>query len=422
MSKQSPSYHVEHGSKPEGKLRVLLAHNLYTVTGGAEVFYHEIGRVLKANGHEVAYFSCAEDGLDNSHSEYFPKSADYKNSGLIGKAINFPKMIYNKGAKQKMAKLIEDFKPDIIHAFAIYVRLTPSILEAAKEAGVPVVMSCNDYKHICPNYKLFHSGSVCEDCKGGKFYSALKNRCCHNSAVYSAASMIEAYAHQSKDIWRKNVDCFLFASEFMAKKTQEFWGADSFKYDMLRNPFDGKANKLDGKIGDYFLYFGRLIDEKGVDILAEAAQKITHKVIIVGDGPDRDKIESYASQYKNIEFVGPQWGEDLHAYLRDARSVIVPSIWHENFPYVIFQAFAAGKPVIGSNRGGIPELVAHGERGWIYEALDPQALADQMNLVAGMEDSDLVSMGENNQDYVESNFNDVAIYQRLCEIYESVAA
>ena len=129
-------------------MRIILAHNLYTITGGAEVFYHEIGRVLSENGHDVAYFSCAEEGLDVPYSEYFPESKNYQDGSLLKKAAGFAGNVYNRKAKAEMARLIQDFKPDIIHAFAIYVRLTPSILEAAKEAGIPVVLSCNDYKHI----------------------------------------------------------------------------------------------------------------------------------------------------------------------------------------------------------------------------------------------------------------------------------
>jgi glycosyltransferase involved in cell wall biosynthesis len=402
-------------------MRVLLAHNNYTVKGGAEVFYHEVGRVLADYGHSVAYFSCAENSVVTDFSEYFPPPADYKTGSLLNRVVHLPDVVYNRRAKAAMAKLIKDFQPDVIHAFAIYVRLTPSILEAAHEAGIPVVLSCNDYKHICPNYKLFHHGHVCEECKGGKFHRALINRCCHDSFAFSAASMVEGYVHDWLNIWRKNVSCFLFASKFMANKTEEFWGKGAVQIDYLRNPFDAEKYHVEANVGQHILYFGRLIDEKGVDVLLEAAALAPDvPIVVVGDGPDRAKLEARANTMTNVRIVGPAWGDDLAQWLHDARAVVVPSLWHENFPYVILQAFAASKPVIGANRGGIPELVHAGPHGWTYEATDAVALAGLLRQLQQLPDSELEQMGAAAKRYVTDEFTDDAIYQRLNEIYERV--
>lgn len=404
-------------------LRILLCHNLYQITGGAEFFFHEVGRVLKENGHDVAFFSAKDEfSSDREWDKYFPEVTSYASGSLASQIVAFPSMIYNRRAKENMARLIDDFKPDLIHAFAIYVKLTPAILDAAREAGVPVVMSCNDYKHICPNYKLFHHGHVCEACKGGKFYQAMVNRCCHGSLAYSAASSIEAYAHNAMDIYRKNVHTFLFASEFMAHKTEEFWGKETFRWKMLRNPFDAKKIEYSKISENYILYFGRLIDEKGVNVLLDAMALLPDiKLIIVGDGPDRTVLEQHAQKLnlKQAEFVGAKWGDKLDQILQGCRFVVVPSLWHENFPYVILQSFAMGKPVIGSNRGGITELVAHGERGLVYAANDAAALADAMRLL--MADSDRAKqMGMAAKRYVDAEFNDEHFYANLMQIYSGV--
>ncbi len=102
---------------------------------------------------------------------------------------------------------------------------------------VPVVISCNDYKHICPNYKLFHHGKLCDDCKEGKFYKCVTNKCSHNSFSYSVASSFESYIHHFLNIYKKNINLFLFASDFMAYKTEDFWGKDSFRWGKLLNPY-----------------------------------------------------------------------------------------------------------------------------------------------------------------------------------------
>lgn len=403
-------------------MKILLTHNAYSITGGAEVFYHEVGRVLEQQGHVVAYFSCHEDDLNAPWSDYFPEAADYKSAGFLNKIKTFPSMVYSSHAKQAMAKIIADFKPDIIHAFAIYIKLTPSILEAATEAGVPVVMSCNDYKHICPNYKLYHHGSVCEECKGGRFYKAIVNRCSHDSLIYSTASSIEAYVHNMMNIYHKNIHTFLFSSDFMAHKTEEFWGKGSFRWRKLRNPFDSTRHKATYNPDGPVLFFGRLIEEKGVVNLVKAASLLPDiDFRIVGDGPDNELLQEYSLDLgcKNITFVGQKWGEDVDFEIQSCRFVVVPSVWHENFPYVINQSFAFGKPIIGSNRGGITELVSDGERGIIYEATDSEALAQAIKKLWGDPES-VNSMGKTAKTYSDEHFNDVTFYETLISIYHEV--
>ena len=168
-------------------MRIILAHNHFTVQGGAEFFYLEVGRVLEDRGHEVAYFSVAQEGQSTPWQEYFPKGNEFRGRNLVSGILTFPRMVYSFDAKRSMEKLIADFKPDLIHVFAIYLHLTPSILDAASKARIPILMSCNDYKHICPNYKLFHHGKVCEECKGGKYIRAAINKCAHDSRTISVA-------------------------------------------------------------------------------------------------------------------------------------------------------------------------------------------------------------------------------------------
>ena len=406
-------------------MRVVLAHNNFTITGGAEVFYHEAGRILEQRGHPVAFMSACDDAThDTVWSTYFPRYQEYSKGNILNRIGNFSKMVYSQTAKNNMERLIRDFRPDIAHVFAVYVKLTPSILDACREARVPVVMSCNDYKHICPSYKMFHHGAVCEECKGGRFYKAVVNRCAKNSLVYSLASSIEAYVHGSMDIYRKNIHSFLFSSDFMANKTKEFWGSNSFRWRKLKNPFESRSFPLCEEYDDYFLFFGRLVDEKGVHVLLSAMREVPKaKLVIVGNGPLHDELQAQAtsSSLSNVTFVGPKWGDELNDYLCRSRFVVVPSIWHENFPYVILQSFAFGKAVIGSDRGGIPEIVQDGRYGLVYPANDSCALAQRINYLWD-NTSTAVNMGRAAKKYADEEFNDDAFYENLMSIYKEVCS
>ncbi len=401
-------------------MRILLAHKFHKLTGGAEVFYFEVGRVLEENGHEVAYFSTLdEETVENPYLKYFSKAPDFKSSGAIGKIKSFIKIPYNFESKRKFKSLVEDFKPDIIHAFGVITQISPSIFDVARDFNIPLVVSLNDYKHLCPNSKMFHHNRLCEDCKGGIFYKAIINKCSHDSYVYSIASSIESYVHSSLNIYKKNINLFLFASSFMANKTQEFWGEDSFKCGNLKNPFKISEKPLIENKGNYGLYFGRLSEEKGVDLILKALTKnkdIPFK--IVGEGPLFDELYEFSQKKElyNVEFLGAMWGKDLEDILYNAKFVVVPSVWYENFPYVILQSFAAGVPVIASDIGGISELVST-ERGMLFNPKNVESLIEIFNQIKSRL---LIDLGLNARKYVVENFNDRVFYQDIIRNYNLV--
>lgn len=401
-------------------MRVLLAHKFHRITGGAEVFYFDVARVLIKNGHEVGYLSTEhESNLSTGCFERFVRPPAYDEGPIVKRVLGSLDIFYSTANKNAMINAIRDFRPDVIHVFAIHVHLTPSILEAANENNVPVLMSCNDYKHICPNYKLFENNKVCEACKGGRFYNAVLKKCCKDSLVFSVASALEAYIHSYKEVYEKLVDRYLFASDFMLEKTHEFWAGKNVSCGKLMNPFDA-SEYTPCFHGDFALFFGRLVEEKGVDLIIEAAKQSLVPVKIIGDGPELEQLKAKCSsgEISSVEFVGPKWGSDLKKMLYAAKFVVVPSVWHENFPYVIFQAFAAGKPVLGSDRGGIPELVGD-TRGVIFNPDDISSLVSGMSAFWNDEGMCQV-MGAKAREYVVETFSDERFYSDLMENYQAV--
>ena len=407
-------------------MKILLAHNIYPILGGDGVFFHQTGRFLEENGHEVAYYCTKSDDKDKESpwEPYFGENIDYGSGSLLSSALKFPKMVYSKPNRERFRTLLKDFKPDLVHCFTIHTKITPSILDACREERVPVVISYNDYKHICPNYKLFRNGHICDDCKGHKFWHAVKNKCSRDSYVWSAAQAIESHVNYNmRDIYRKNVHTFLFSSQFMAKKTEEFWGKDNFRKDFLWNPFNSNDFRLEEEYDDYFLYFGRLVQEKGVDLLLKAMGQVSKdiKLKVVGNGAQQDELHKIAKELNltNVEFLGPLWGDDLNEVLKKTRFTVVPSIWHENFPYVVMQSFAMGKPVLGSNRGGIPEMVQNGKFGHVFDIDDLNDFAEKIELMWN-KPQDTKQMGTQAKSYADANYNDQVFYSSLMRIYNNV--
>jgi len=406
-------------------VRVLLLHKFYRLTGGTDRYFFETKRILEANGHEVACLATVDPANDPSpYSPYFAGAPDFRSPNLLTRFGSIVKLVYSFEAKEKTSMLIKDFRPEVAHAFGIFSHLSPSVLDACRNAVVPVALSCNDYKHICPNYKLYHHGRLCYDCKGAKFYSAIANKCSHDSLQFSVASAVESYLHEWLNLIRKNVHTFIFASDYMAKITGEFWRNKEFRWKKLANPFDSRRFTLAEPGGEYALVFGRLVEEKGVEYLLDAMKLAPDvKLKIVGDGPEEKFLRRRAQDLglANVEFAGPMWGEEMDRILARSRFVVVPSVWQENSPYVILQAFAVGKPVVGTNRGGIPELIDDGKFGLVTPADDPQALAAALRKMWG----DLEGtrrMGIAAKNFADEEYNDNRFHARLRSIYEEMLA
>jgi len=400
-------------------MRVLLIHKLYEYTGGAEVFFRETERVLRANGHDTWLIATGTPAADEPENLSRLTAPDYKSDSLLTKILDIPKSIYDLRKRTQVKAIIQEYKPDIVHLFSMNVHLTPAVIDAACDENIPLVGTFNDYRHICPNYKLFQNNQLCKQCKGGKFYNTVLNKCAKNSLGLSVASAAEAYVHQYMDVYGK-FDHFTFSSDFLASTTQEFWPNREISWSKLRNPFESRSFMRSMQDDGYILYFGRIIEEKGVDRLIEAAELLPDIPFkIVGDGPDYQPLQQVVRDrgLTNVEFLGPKWGNELFPILDSARAVVVPSIWHENFPYVINQAFSIGKPVIGSDRGGIPELVDNGVRGLIFDPNNVAELAACIRRLYG-DPAEAKKMGDAAKAYSDDIFNDEVFYKDIMSAYE----
>ena len=163
--------------------------------------------------------------------------------------------------------------------------------------------------------------------------------------------------------------------------------------------------------------------KKGVDILINAmVENPGIPLKIAGSGNYRPQLEALSSSLglKNVEFLGSKYGEELESLFGNCRFVVVPSIWHENFPYVMMEAFARGKAVIGSDKGGIPEYITEGETGFVFPSHDSKTLAI---LIRKLFNDPLKArdMGLKAKDLADNQFTDDIFYQRLSTVYEKVA-
>lgn len=138
--------------------------------------------------------------------------------------------------------------------------------------------------------------------------------------------------------------------------------------------------------GTTILYVGRLVPVKGVEQLITAMNQCPEeKLLIVGDGPERNRLERVVKDMGNVEFVGSVAPEDVSAYMQKAKLLVLPSLKGEGSPNVVLEAMAHGVPTIATRIAGVPDLIDHGQTGLLVEPGDVASLAECIKWLSGDE-------------------------------------
>jgi glycosyltransferase involved in cell wall biosynthesis len=400
---------------------LLSINNYHYVRGGAEFVFLEHNKLFADTGWNVVPFSMQhEKNLPSKYSDYFVDEIELgANYGFVEKLAKSAKAIYSTEAKSNIAALIDHVRPDIAHGHNIYHHLSPAILPVLKKAGIPVVLTLHDLKIACPAYKMMTHDGVCERCKGGAIHNVVLHKCLHGNRLLSAWAAAEAALHGILRTYAKNVDRFIVPSRFYQTKLVEWgWPAEKFRY--VPNFVNAVEIRPQFEPGDNFAYFGRLSNEKGLGTLIEAASIAGVALQIIGTGPERERLESLAADLGvQVEFPGFVSGDALFDRLRSSRAVVLPSEWYENAPISVLEAYACGKPVIGANIGGIPELIDD-DRGRVFEAFSVQDLAATLTSFSRANDAELADMGRCGRQYVERVHSEAAYLDSCSVIYKEL--
>lgn len=404
-------------------MKILLVNKFHYMKGGSERYYFNLAEAFKALGHEVIFFAM-KDGknLPCAQDKYFVSPASVS-GGLKAKLNMALHIAYSKEAYKKMKALLNDEKPDLVILNLVHKQITLSILDAIREYSqdLPVYWTMHDLIAVCPSYTMLDgNGNICEKCLGGKFENCKKNKCIRGSSLMSALSVYEAKQIRKRG-WYDKVTAYICPSEFYRDKLKE---ANFTKSPVLfmRNPLSVNTNyEVNGNDKGYLLYFGRLSKEKGVKTLINAAKEEGKKLIICGTGPIEDELKKFVADNKieNIEFKGFVQGEELDNYIKNSRCAVLPSEWYENGPYSAMEALALGKPLIVSDKGGLPELVKDGGNGYIYS--DYEGLKQSISKIFALDENGYAELCKNAMQFAKENFNPVNYAQKILSLKDEIS-
>ncbi len=403
-------------------MKILQINNVHYRRGGADAVYLNTAELLRQHGDEVVFFNMLKSkNLLCKDEKYWVSSLESRRKGVVSTLIELRNFFDNPEAARKIEELILSEKPDIAHIHLFWgMGISPSITRVLQKFHIPLVHTAHDYHMICPVALLMDSkGNLCEACQGKYYYKAMFKGCSHNGRVATCIKAAEQYYHN----WRYNpvnvLQGIIYVSNFSRNKHLEFMPTLASVPSTVLYNFNSIGEPRDNYSGNYYLYYGRLAQEKGLSTLLDAFRKNpTLMLKIVGAGPLENALKQQLPE--NVEMLGPKYGDELFELVKGARFVCIPSECYENNPLTIVEAYSYSVPVIGSRLGGITEIIEDGKTVFLFEPKNVSSLSSVLAKTMAIDDAMYASMSNNAFNFAMNHFSPVEHYKKLIEFYQEV--
>lgn len=376
------------------RFKVLVVHNRYQQPGGEDAVVAAEIDLLRRHGHEVEVY------LRDNHE-----------LGGMNALSAFGQALWSRQTWNEVTDSIRFFHPDVIHVHNTFAVVSASVYWAAWHAGIPVVQTLHNFRLLCVQAMFLRAGHICEDCLGRMPWRAVTRKCYRESAAQSAALASVLGVHRLLGTFRDKVTRYIALTGFCRDKFIA-GGLPASQIVVKPNFVDVPAPSDGPRRGGLFV--GRLSPEKGLGTLIEAMQELPNvRIDVIGSGPMENRIKAHPG----FNFLGWLAPEEIYERMRHASYLVMPSIWYENFPRTLVEAFANGLPVIASRIGALAELVDHGLTGLLFE---PGSAHDLARHIAWAEafPAKMRAMGANAREKYEAQFTPEKNYRQLMHIYE----
>lgn len=395
---------------------------------GVEIVTLGLAREMKARGHEPFVLAARRSV---PHSDLRPyETEDYEYEGIPVRRIGRPEeglsrpyeLNYrNEEMARRVGEYAREVRPDVVH-FMHLQGLSSSAVPAVKRTGAPVVFTAADFWTVCPVVDLRrHDGVTCTGPEVSHCVRCIASRnpdprvrkaakvvpgTVVKAADRISGTLLSRYALLLRQIGavgerpariRENME---LVDRFVAytRLTRDLLSANGIGAGRwMVSPYGIDASNIEEAAGMRQRsrtlrvgYVGTLAPHKGCDVLLKAFRSLPPGVdatlSIHGDPkgyePYFDELRALAADDPRITFHGPFARDEVGRVLSGIDALVVPSRWYENAPGVVFEAFAAGAPVVATDLGGLSEFVRHGENGLLFELENADDLARQLGRLA----------------------------------------
>ncbi|NUO60229.1 MAG: glycosyltransferase [Hamadaea sp.] len=393
-------------------MHVLVVHNRYASaqpSGENKVVDQEVA-LLRGAGHRVEVFERRSD--------------DIATMSLLTKVAVPLRVPWNPAVRAELAARLRSERPDVVHVHNVFPLLSPAVLAACADAGVPAVATLHNYTQVCPPGTLQRDGRPCTECVGSSVpLPAVRHGCYRGSRLATVPLAVSLSANRRR--WWSGVERFLCISA--AQRDVLVRAGMPAERLVVKHNFvpDPDARRSDA--GEHLLYLGRLAEAKGVRLLMTAWDELAASggvgvpLVIAGTGPLEAEVTAWAAGRDDVRYVGLYDTAECQKAIARSIAVVAPSTWLEAFGLVVVEAMAAGVPVVAAGHGAFVELVEDGVTGLLHRPGEAASLASRIRRITADPDRNQ-EMGQAARRRYEQGFSPGVGLERLVEEYRTAIA
>lgn len=393
-------------------MKIIIFNTLYYPyqIGGAERSVQLLAESLNNNGDEVTVVTL-HDGNDVEQVNYngvdvvkLPLLNSYwpwgDVQGRLTKLFWHIRDIYNNKMLEVITNRFANETYDVVHTNNLC-GFSVAVWEWAKERNFPIVHTARDYYLMNPNAKLFRKGeNHSPKTIDSLAFSFIKKREARKVTKFVGISQYIKKLHVQNDFFRNDISEVIYNS-----------------IDITRTLGPDKRKYKDGGMVT-FGYLGRIEENKGIEFLLNALDKLGRddlNLLVAGKGDD-EYLRFLERKYSkiNFKFIGTV---KINDFFPQIDYLITPSLWNEPFGRVVVEANSFGIPVLGSSRGGIPEIIVENETGFVFDADDQHSLVTLLQNVLMLSDHEYSMLSENSFLFSQK-FSSENVMREYVKIYD----
>jgi glycosyltransferase involved in cell wall biosynthesis len=378
-------------------------HNRYRQPGGEDEVFLRESELLRSAGHEVL--------------EYATHNSEISEHGILSKAKLAARTFWAWDSVARLRSVLRRERPDLAHFHNTFPLISPAAYYACHQEGIPVVQSLHNSRLMCPASTLYREGRACEDCLGRVVpWPGVVHACYHNSHLQTAVVAGMLAGHRVLGTWQEKVDAYIVFTDFFRQK---FIRAGLPQKKIFVKPhFLGTDPGMKQEMGDYAVFLGRLVPDKGVSTLLKAWRSLRNIPLrIAGEGPMGSDVKQFAEENPSVCVLPHLSRKECFDLIKRARFLVWPSEgYRETFGLVAIEAFACGTPVIASRAGAMTEIVEDQWSGLHFTPHDPNDLASKVSW-AWSHPREMEAMGRTARAEYKAKYTAEKNLQLLMEIY-----
>ena len=374
-------------------MRILFVHNAYQQRGGEDSVVDDEIQLLRDHGHAVELYRRGNHDIES-----------------MGKLALARDTLWSTQTQRQVDTVLDGFRPDVIHTHNTFPLISPSLYWAAARRHVPVVQTLHNFRLLCPQAMLLRQGKVCEDCVGKQPWRGVVRRCYRSSLPQSTVLAAMLVLHRGLRTYAHKVNRYIALNDFCR---DVFVRGGLPRERVCVKPNFVADPGVSTAMRSGFLYVGRLSKEKGIGTLADAlAGEPGLMCEVIGTGPEEAKLQ----HVKGAKLAGWQQAPYITEQMKSSLALVMPSLWYENFPRTLVEAFACGLPVIASRLGAMAALIRDGETGLLFNPGDERDFAAKLKWAQGHPE-EMHRMGDAARREYESNYTPQKNIEMLLAIY-----